>query len=75
MDRIGDETLARLLRDLHGWHRLADSIWRTYDDLTVASRIQRLVGDHRHPVGRAAPWIPSGPLTGVRERPVRPAGP
>ena len=30
----------------------------TADDLAVASRIQRLVGDHRHPVGRAAPWSP-----------------
>ena len=47
----------------------------TADDLAVASRIQRLVGDHRHPVGRAAPWSPRGPLTGVRERPVGPAGP
>jgi 4a-hydroxytetrahydrobiopterin dehydratase len=47
----------------------------TADDLTVAARIQRLVGDHHHPVGRAAPWSPSGPLAGVRERPVGPAGP
>jgi 4a-hydroxytetrahydrobiopterin dehydratase len=47
----------------------------TADDLTVAARIQRLVGDHHHPVGRAAPWSPSGQLTGVRERPVGPAGP
>ena len=47
----------------------------TADDLAVASRIQRLVGDHQHPVGRAAPWSPSGQLTGVRERPVGPAGP
>jgi 4a-hydroxytetrahydrobiopterin dehydratase len=47
----------------------------TADDLAVASRIQRLVGDHHHPVGRAAPWSPSGQLTGVRERPVGPAGP
>ena len=47
----------------------------TTDDLTVAARIQRLVGDHHHPVGRAAPWSPSGPLAGVRERPVGPAGP
>jgi pterin-4a-carbinolamine dehydratase len=123
MDGIGDEAVARLLRDLHGWHRRGDGIWRTYrfddfasaaqfvgrvadatgptghqpdiairggrvtlelnpasgrltaDDLTVALRIQRLVGDHRHPVGRAAPWSPSGPLTGIRERPVGPAGP
>jgi 4a-hydroxytetrahydrobiopterin dehydratase len=47
----------------------------TTDDLTVAHRIQRLVGDHHHPVGRAAPWSPSGQLSGVRERPVGPAGP
>ena len=47
----------------------------TADDLAVAARIQRLVGDHHHPVGRAAPWSPSGQLTGVRERPVGPAGP
>ena len=45
------------------------------DDLAVASRIQRLVGDHHPPVGRAGPWSPSGRLTGVRERPVGPAGP
>ena len=47
----------------------------TADDLTMAARIQRLVGDHHHPVGRAAPWSPSGPLAGVRQRPVGPAGP
>jgi 4a-hydroxytetrahydrobiopterin dehydratase len=47
----------------------------TADDLTVAHRIQRLVGDHHHPIGRAAPWSPSGQLAGVRERPVGPAGP
>jgi 4a-hydroxytetrahydrobiopterin dehydratase len=47
----------------------------TADDLAVASRIQRLVGDHHHPVGRAAPWSPTGPLAGIRERPVGPAGP
>jgi 4a-hydroxytetrahydrobiopterin dehydratase len=47
----------------------------TADDLMVAARIQRLVGDHRRPVGRAAPWSPSGRLAGVRQRPVGPAGP
>jgi hypothetical protein len=47
----------------------------TADDLMVAERIQRLVGDHHHPVGRAAPWSPSDRLTGVRQRPVGPAGP
>jgi 4a-hydroxytetrahydrobiopterin dehydratase len=30
----------------------------TLDDLAVARRIQRLVGDHRHPVGRAGSWTP-----------------
>ena len=47
----------------------------TADDLTVASRVQQLVGDHQHPVGRAAPWHPSGRLTGVKQRPVGLAGP
>jgi 4a-hydroxytetrahydrobiopterin dehydratase len=47
----------------------------TTDDLMVAARIQRLVGDHHHPVGRAAPWSPSGRLTGIKTRPVGPAGP
>ena len=47
----------------------------TADDLAVASRIQRLVGDHHHPVGRATPWSPAGRLAGIRERPVGPAGP
>jgi 4a-hydroxytetrahydrobiopterin dehydratase len=47
----------------------------TADDLAVASRIQRLVGDHQHPVGRAAPWSPGGRLAGIRQRPVGPAGP
>jgi pterin-4a-carbinolamine dehydratase len=47
----------------------------TPDDLTVAQRIQRLLGDHRHPVGRAGPWSPRGPLTGIRPRPVGQAGP
>ena len=47
----------------------------TADDLAVASRIQRLVGDHHHPIGRAAPWSPTGQLAGIRKRPVGPAGP
>jgi 4a-hydroxytetrahydrobiopterin dehydratase len=47
----------------------------TADDLAVATRIQRLLGDHHHPVGRAAPWSPTGRLAGIRERPVGPAGP
>jgi 4a-hydroxytetrahydrobiopterin dehydratase len=119
-----DEALAQALRELPGWQRHDDSIWKTYqfddfasaalfvgrvadttaatghqpdiairggrvtlelapraggaltaDDLTVAARIQRLVGDHHHPVGRAAPWSPSGRLAGIKERPVGPAGP
>jgi hypothetical protein len=41
----------------------------------VAARIQRLVGDHHHPVGRAAPWSPSDRLAGIKQRPVGPAGP
>jgi pterin-4a-carbinolamine dehydratase len=47
----------------------------TLDDVAVACCIQRLVGDHRHPVGRAGPWSPRGPLTGIRPRPVGQAGP
>ena len=47
----------------------------TADDLAVAARVQRLVGDHHHPVGRAAPWSPSDRLAGIRQRPVGPAGP
>ena len=115
---------ARALRELPGWERHGDSIWKTYqfddfasaalfvgrvadataggghqpdiairggrvtlelvpraggeltaDDLTVAHRIQRLVGDHHHPIGRAAPWSPSDRLAGIKQRPVGPAGP
>jgi pterin-4a-carbinolamine dehydratase len=47
----------------------------TLDDLAVASRIQRLIGDRRHPVGRAGPWSPRGTLAGIRPRPVGQAGP
>ena len=47
----------------------------TVDDVAVARCIQRLVGDHRHPVGRAGPWSPPGRLTGIRPRPVGQAGP
>jgi hypothetical protein len=43
------------------------------DDVAVARRIQRLVGDHHHPVGRG-PWSPGGRLVGIRSRPVGPAG-
>jgi 4a-hydroxytetrahydrobiopterin dehydratase len=46
----------------------------TLDDIAVARRIQRLVGDHRYPVGRG-PWSPGGRLVGIRSRPVGPAGP
>jgi 4a-hydroxytetrahydrobiopterin dehydratase len=35
-----------------------DATTPTSDDVAVARRIQRLVGDHRHPVGRAGPWSP-----------------
>jgi pterin-4a-carbinolamine dehydratase len=45
------------------------------DDVAVAQRIQRLIGDHRHPVGRAGPWSPRGRLTSIRPRPVGQAGP
>jgi 4a-hydroxytetrahydrobiopterin dehydratase len=51
-----------------------DGTTLTPDDMTVARRLQRLVGDHRHLVGRN-PWSPRGPLTGIRTRPVGPAGP
>ena len=47
----------------------------TQDDVAVTHRIERLVGDHRHPVGRAGPWSPRGTLAGVRPRPIGPAGP
>jgi 4a-hydroxytetrahydrobiopterin dehydratase len=47
----------------------------TLDDLAAARRIQRLVGDHRHPVGRAGPRSPTGRMAGIRQRPVGPAGP
>ena len=47
----------------------------TLDDLAVAHRIQRLIGDHRHLVGRAGPWSPRGTLAGIRPRPVGQAGP
>ena len=52
-----------------------DSATPTPDDAAVARRIQQLLGDHRHPVGRAGPWSPHGPLTGTRPRPVGQAGP
>ena len=47
----------------------------TQDDVALAGRIQRLVGDHRHPIGRAGPWSPRGTLAGIRPRPVGQAGP
>ena len=52
-----------------------DGATPTTDDVAVARRLQRLLGDHRHPVGRAGPWSPHGPLTGIRSRPVGQAGP
>ena len=53
---------------------LRDGSTLTPDDVVVARRIQWLVGDHRHPVGRAGPSSPRGPLTGLRPRPVGQAG-
>jgi 4a-hydroxytetrahydrobiopterin dehydratase len=47
----------------------------TLDDVAVAGRIEQLVGDHRHPVGRAGPWSPGERLIGGRPRPVGLAGP
>jgi hypothetical protein len=49
-------------------------------DAAVACRepligIRGLLGDHRHPVGRAGPWSPHGPLTSIRPRPVGQASP
>ena len=35
--------------------RHLDGATPTPDDVAVARRIQRLLGDHRHPVGRAGP--------------------
>jgi 4a-hydroxytetrahydrobiopterin dehydratase len=50
-----------------------DGATPTRDDVAVARRIQRLLGDHRHPVGRAGPWSPLGRLTGTRGQWGRPA--
>jgi pterin-4a-carbinolamine dehydratase len=47
----------------------------TQDDLAMTLHIERLVGDHRHPVGRAGPWSPRQTLAGIRPRPVGQAGP
>jgi pterin-4a-carbinolamine dehydratase len=52
-----------------------DGATPTPDDVAVARRIQRLLGDHRHPVGQAGPWRPRGTLAGIRPRPVGQAGP
>ena len=52
-----------------------DGATPTPDDVAVARRIQQLLGDHRHPVGRAGPWSPLGRLTGTHPRPVGQAGP
>ena len=43
-----------------------------FDDFSAAAR---LVGDHRHPVGRAGPWSPRGTLAGARPRPIGQVGP
>jgi 4a-hydroxytetrahydrobiopterin dehydratase len=47
----------------------------TQGDVTLARRIQRLVGDHRHPVGRAGSQPPGHRLARASLRPVGPAGP
>jgi 4a-hydroxytetrahydrobiopterin dehydratase len=47
----------------------------TQGDVTLARRIQRLVGDHRHPVGRAGSLTPGHRLVRTSLRPVGPAGP
>jgi pterin-4a-carbinolamine dehydratase len=62
-----DEALARALRELPGWQRHGDGIWKTcqFDDFASATLF----------VGRAGPWSPSGHLAGIRQRPVGPAGP
>ena len=54
---------------------LRDGSTLTPDDVVVARQVQRLVGDHRHPVGRAGPWSPRGQLTAIHPRPVGQAGP
>jgi len=64
--RGGDVTVTFAPRD---GHTLA------LDDVAAARRVQRLVGDHRHPVGRAGPWSPPGRMGAIRQRPVGPAGP
>ena len=79
--RIADAAAARRPAiDLHGDRVTVTLLPRdggtlTPDDVAVARRIQRLVGDPRPPVGRAGPWSPDGPLTGIRPRPVGQAGP
>jgi pterin-4a-carbinolamine dehydratase len=80
--RIADDAAAgcQPAIDIRGNHvtvtvALRDGGTLTPDDVIVAQRIQRLVGDHRHPVGRAGPWSPRGPLTGIRARPVGQVGP
>ena len=67
MATTDEEALARALDGLPGWRRHGDNIWKTYqfDDFATAALF----------VGRAAPWHPSGHLTGIRPRPVGPAGP
>ena len=47
----------------------------TQDDVAVALRIERLVGDHRHLVGRAGPWSPAESWLGSARRRVGQAGP
>jgi hypothetical protein len=70
----------KLFCSLPGWQHYGNRIEKTFntltqDDVAVAGRIQRLVGDHRHPIGRAGPWSPRGTLAAIRPRPVGQAGP
>ena len=44
----------------------------TLDDLDAARRVQRLIGDHRPPVGQAGPW--SAPRTDRHDPPTPGAG-
>lgn len=47
-----------------------DGATPTPDDVAVARRLQRLLGDHRHPVGRIGPWSSRGPLAGICPGPI-----
>ena len=47
----------------------------TQDDVAVTLRIERLVGDHRHPVGRAGPGVPAEPWPASARAPSARPGP